>query len=64
MKLLAIARDGYQAGATNGPYPETVFFPLYPALVAAVAPLLGGDLALAVLASHGQLGVQTDGYGG
>jgi hypothetical protein len=46
---LGIARDGYHAGATNGPYPETVFFPLYPALVAAVAPLVGGDLALAAV---------------
>src|SRR4051794_9654365 len=44
---LGIARDGYRAGATNGPYPESVFFPLYPALVAAVAPLVGRDLALA-----------------
>ena len=31
--------------AINGPYPATVFFPLYPATVAAVAPLVGGDLA-------------------
>lgn len=46
---LGIARDGYQAGAVNGPYPETVFFPLYPALVAAAAPLVGGDLALAAV---------------
>jgi hypothetical protein len=44
---LGIARDGYQVGPVNGPYPETVFFPLYPAVVASVAPLLGGDLALA-----------------
>ncbi len=46
---LGIARNGYQAGASNGPYPETVFFPLYPATVAAVAPLVGGDLALAAV---------------
>jgi hypothetical protein len=46
---LGIARDGYQVGPVNGPYPETVFFPLYPAVTAAAAPLveaLGGDLAL------------------
>jgi hypothetical protein len=49
---LGIARDGYQAGPVNGPYPETVFFPLYPAVTAAVAPLVeavGGDLALSAV---------------
>lgn len=49
---LGIAHDGYQAGPVNGPYPETVFFPLYPAVTAAVAPLLrplGGDLALSAV---------------
>jgi len=50
---LGIARDGYQAGPVNGPYPETVFFPLYPALTAAVAAPLGGDLPLGgVLAAN------------
>ena len=50
---LGIARDGYQAGPVNGPYPETVFFPLYPAVTAAVAAPLGGDLPLgAVLAAN------------
>jgi Mannosyltransferase (PIG-V) len=43
---LDIARDGYQPGAVNGPYPTVVFFPLYPALVSAAAPLLGEDLPL------------------
>lgn len=43
---LGIANDGYQVGPVNGPYPETVFFPLYPALTAAVAAPLGGDLPL------------------
>ena len=43
---LGIARDGYQVGPVNGPYPETVFFPLYPALTAAAAAPLGGDLPL------------------
>jgi len=46
---LGIARDGYQAGPVNGPYPEVVFFPLYPALVGAAAGLVGGDLPLAAV---------------
>lgn len=46
---LGIARDGYQAGPVNGPYPETVFFPLYPAAVAVVAMPLGGDLPLSAV---------------
>lgn len=44
---LGIARDGYQTGPVNGPYPETVFFPLYPVLTAAAAAPLGGDIWLA-----------------
>ncbi|MBX3031502.1 MAG: glycosyltransferase family 39 protein [Chloroflexi bacterium] len=46
---LGIAADGYQPGPVNGPYPEVVFFPLYPALIRVVAPVLGGDLALAAV---------------
>lgn len=46
---LGIARDAYQAGPVNGPYPETVFFPLYPALAGATAGPLGGDLPLAAV---------------
>ncbi|MEA2622252.1 MAG: hypothetical protein QOH61_1162 [Chloroflexota bacterium] len=52
---LEIARNGYQPGPVNGPYPEIVFFPLYPAVVAAVAPLFDGDLPLAA-AVVGNLG--------
>jgi hypothetical protein len=44
---LGIARDGYQPGPVNGPYPEVVFFPLYPTVVGATAGLVGGDLPLA-----------------
>jgi hypothetical protein len=43
---LDIARDGYRAGPVNGPYPDTVFLPLYPAVVGAAGNLLGGDLPL------------------
>ncbi|MFI5254804.1 MAG: mannosyltransferase family protein [Candidatus Limnocylindrales bacterium] len=46
---LDIARDGYGAGPVNGPYPDTVFFPLYPATVAGAAKVLGGDLPLAAV---------------
>lgn len=46
---VGIASDGYQPGPVNGPYPEVVFFPLYPALVSAVAMLLGGDVALSAV---------------
>jgi hypothetical protein len=46
---VSIAADGYQAGPVNGPYPEVVFFPLYPVAVGAVATLLGGDVPLAAL---------------
>lgn len=46
---VGIAADGYQPGPVNGPYPEVVFFPLYPALVSAVAVLLGGDVALSAI---------------
>ena len=46
---LEIARDGYRAGPVNGPYPNTVFFPLYPTVVAATGPLVGGDLPLAAV---------------
>ncbi|MGH2406753.1 MAG: glycosyltransferase family 39 protein [Candidatus Limnocylindrales bacterium] len=46
---LDIARDGYRPGPVNGPYPDTVFFPLYPAVVAAAGPLVGGDLPLAAV---------------
>jgi hypothetical protein len=46
---LGIARDGYQPGPVNGPYPEVVFFPLYPAVVGATAGLIGGDLPLAAV---------------
>ncbi len=44
---LEIAADGYRAGPVNGPYPNVVFFPLYPLAVRAVATPLGGDVALA-----------------
>jgi hypothetical protein len=44
---LGIAADGYRAGPANGPYPNIVFFPLYPLAVRAVAAPLGGDVALA-----------------
>ena len=44
---LGIAADGYRAGPVNGPYPNIVFFPLYPLAVRAVAAPLGGDVALA-----------------
>ena len=43
---LDIASDGYRAGPVNGPYPDVVFFPLYPVAVGATATLLGGDIAL------------------
>jgi hypothetical protein len=46
---VGIAADGYQPGPVNGPYPEVVFFPLYPALVSAVAVILAGDVALAAV---------------
>jgi hypothetical protein len=46
---LDIAADGYRAGPVNGPYPDTVFFPLYPLLTGASASLLGGDLPLAAV---------------
>jgi hypothetical protein len=46
---LGIAADGYQAGPVNGPYPEVVFFPLYPMLIRVVATLVGGDLPLAAV---------------
>jgi hypothetical protein len=46
---VGIAADGYQPGPVNGPYPEVVFFPLYPAIVSAAATLLGGDVPLAAL---------------
>lgn len=44
---LSIAADGYQPGPVNGPYPEVVFFPLYPTLVHLAAPVVGGDIPLA-----------------
>ncbi len=44
---LGIAADGYRAGSVNGPYPNIVFFPLYPLAVRAVATPLGGDVPLA-----------------
>jgi 4-amino-4-deoxy-L-arabinose transferase-like glycosyltransferase len=44
---LGIAADGYRAGPVNGPYPNIVFFPLYPLAVRAVAAPLGGDVPLA-----------------
>jgi hypothetical protein len=47
--FLGIAADGYRAGPVNGPYPEVVFFPLYPAMVGAAAGVLGGDLPLAAV---------------
>lgn len=47
---LDIARDGYRAGPVNGPYPDTVFFPLYPLVVGAAGPLFGGDLPLVAVA--------------
>jgi hypothetical protein len=46
---VGIAADGYQPGPVNGPYPEIVFFPLYPALVSAASGLLGGDVALSAV---------------
>jgi hypothetical protein len=46
---VGIAADGYQPGPVNGPYPEVVFFPLYPAVVSGVATLLAGDVTLAAL---------------
>jgi len=44
---LGIAADGYRAGPVNGPYPNVVFFPLYPVVVRAAAVPLGGDVPLA-----------------
>jgi hypothetical protein len=44
---LGIAADGYRAGPVNGPYPNAVFFPLYPLAVRAAAVPLNGDLPLA-----------------
>jgi hypothetical protein len=44
---LGIAENGYRTGAVNGPYPNVVFFPLYPLAVRAVAAPLGGDVPLA-----------------
>lgn len=44
---LGIAASGYRAGPVNGPYPNVVFFPLYPLAVSAVALPLGGDEPLA-----------------
>ena len=46
---VGIASDGYQPGAVNGPYPEVVFFPLYPALVSATAVIIGGDVAVSAV---------------
>ena len=48
-----IARHGYSAEPVNGPYPNTVFFPLYPALLRVVHDLSGIDwLVVAVLLSN------------
>jgi hypothetical protein len=44
---IGIARDGYQVGPVNGPYPEVVFFPLYPITVQLTAAATGVDLAVA-----------------
>jgi hypothetical protein len=44
-----IAQRGYAAGPVNGPYPNTVFFPLYPALVRAVHDATGMDWLLAAV---------------
>jgi len=51
---LGIAADGYRAGPVNGPYPNVVFFPLYPLLVRVASVPLKGDVALAgVLVANG-----------
>ncbi len=42
-----IAGDGYQAGPVNGPYPDDVFFPLYPVTIRMGAVVVGNDLPLA-----------------
>jgi hypothetical protein len=48
-----IARHGYSAGPVNGPYPNSVFFPLYPALLRVVHDLTGIDwLVVAILLSN------------
>ncbi len=62
---LSIAADGYQPGPVNGPYPEVVFFPLYPALVHLAAPLVGGDIPLAgvLVANVAALGGLAAAYG-
>lgn len=46
---LDIAQRGYAAGPVNGPYPNTVFFPLYPALIRVVHDLTGIDWVLAAV---------------
>ncbi len=43
---LGIATGGYHVGAVNGPYPDTVFFPLLPALIRVGSSLTGLDPAL------------------
>jgi len=43
---LGIATSGYHAGPVNGAFPDTVFFPLLPALIRAGASLTGLDPAL------------------
>jgi hypothetical protein len=50
---LDIAQHGYSSTAVNGPYPNTVFFPLYPAVVRVVHDVTGIDWLLgAVLLSN------------
>jgi hypothetical protein len=46
---LDIAQRGYAVGPVNGPYPNTVFFPLYPVLIRVVHDLTGIDWVVAAV---------------
>ncbi len=46
---LDIARHGYAPGPVNGPYPNTVFFPLFPVLIRIVHDLTGIDWVVAAV---------------
>lgn len=48
VNYLLLAARGYGGNPANGPYPLTVFFPAYPASIAATR-LVGGDGALAAV---------------